>query len=277
MIGAGFGRTGTKSLQAALEELGFGPCYHMTELFEHPEHVRFWEAARRGEPVGWDDFLGEYEAAVDWPAGAFYEELMEKYPDAKVLLSVRDPERWYESTRSTIYRMRGLASSPFAPAIVSAAGVFSPTAKHAAHVVRAMRRASRVIDGVIWEGTFGGRFEDRQHAIGVFERHVEEVKRRVPAEKLLVYEVKDGWGPLCAFLGVEVPKRKPFPRSNDMADFRRTFGRRSVPASAAFVGVGVSLGVLALLCLTWLAAEGGPKRRLKSRTNVQASWTGPWR
>lgn len=103
VIGAGFGRTGTMSLKAALEELGYGPCYHMTDVFEHPEHIRMWEAATRGEPVDWDELFAGYQATVDWPGAAFYRELMEVFPDAKVLLSLRDPEKWYESTRNTIY------------------------------------------------------------------------------------------------------------------------------------------------------------------------------
>jgi Sulfotransferase domain len=110
VIGAGFGRTGTASLKAALEELGFGPCYHMMKVFEHPEHADFWEAVWRGEPVNWDKVLEGYEATVDWPACTFYGELMERHPEAKVLLSVRDPERWYESMRSTIYELTKLST-----------------------------------------------------------------------------------------------------------------------------------------------------------------------
>ena len=113
VIGAGFGRTGTMSLKVALEKLGFGPCYHMTEVFAHPEHTSFWLSAWRGEPVDWEGVLGGYEAAVDWPACTFYEELMERHPEAKVLLSVRDPERWYDSTRSSIYELsKIMARSP---------------------------------------------------------------------------------------------------------------------------------------------------------------------
>ena len=114
VIGAGFGRTGTASLQSALGELGFGPCYHMYEVFANPGHADFWRAAWRGGPADWDGVLGGYEAAVDWPACTFYEELMERNPDAKVLLSVRDPERWYESTRQTIYKIGKISTgSPF--------------------------------------------------------------------------------------------------------------------------------------------------------------------
>src|SRR5215210_1342208 len=109
------------SLKAALEQLGFGPCYHMTEVFAHPEHVEFWGSAWRGEQVDWDGVLGDYEATVDWPACVFYEELMERHPDAKVLLSVRDPDRWYESTRSTVYELSKItARSPLFRALFAA-------------------------------------------------------------------------------------------------------------------------------------------------------------
>src|SRR5215211_8288973 len=114
VIGAGFGRTGTMSLKVALEEVGFGPCYHMREVFAHPEHVELWRAATHGKPLDWEQIFGGYRATVDWPACTFYGELMERYPDAKVLLSVRDPEQWYESTRNTNYELVRIGSrSPF--------------------------------------------------------------------------------------------------------------------------------------------------------------------
>lgn len=110
VIGAGLGRTGTSSPQAAMEILGFGPCYHVTEVFAHPEPVPVWEAAVRGEPVEWESVLGGYRAAVGWPAAAC-EGLMERYPGAKVILTVRDPERRYESTRKTIYEVQRATES----------------------------------------------------------------------------------------------------------------------------------------------------------------------
>src|SRR5215203_3946449 len=176
VIGAGLGRTGTLSLKVVLVELGFGPCYHMIELFGHPEHVELWEAASEGKPVDWEGLFGGYWATTDWPACSFYRELMQRYPEARVILTVRDPDRWYESTYNTIYGLRRMISSP----IFRLAAPFSP----------AMRRAAQMNDRLIWEDTFGGSLEDRQHAIGLFERHNEEVKERVPAERLLVYEVK---------------------------------------------------------------------------------------
>jgi Sulfotransferase domain len=108
VIGAGFGRTGTMSLKVALESLGFGPCYHMTEVFAHPKHTGFWISAWRREPADWDGVLGGYEAAVDWPASTFYEELMERHPDAKVILSVRDPDEPFPRTNDTAEKRRNI-------------------------------------------------------------------------------------------------------------------------------------------------------------------------
>src|SRR5919199_3150253 len=140
VIGAGFGRTGTMSLKVALEELGFGPCYHMTEVFANPKHVKFWEAAARGEPVDWEELFRGYRSSVDWPGAAFYEELMERYPDAKVILTVRDPDRWYESALNTIYGRRRTDS--FSP-MSSLMELFIPRIRH-------MRRAAQMITALAW-------------------------------------------------------------------------------------------------------------------------------
>ena len=202
LIGAGFGRTGTLSLKAALEELGFGPCYHMTELFHQREHVPQWEAAAQGDAVDWQTLFAGYQATVDWPACSFYAELMEAYPDAKVILSIREPESWYESTKDTIYQIyKRATSSPFVSLILRV-------------VAPAIPGIGRVAKAIVWERTFGGNFENKDYAISVFNQHIEEVKQRVPSDKLLVFQVKEGWGPLCAFLGVDEPK-KPFPHLNE--------------------------------------------------------------
>ena len=229
VIGAGFGRTGTMSLKVALEELGFDPCYHMTELFENPSHADSWNAAAKGERVDWETLLGDYAATVDWPACSFYEELMETYPDAKVLLSVRDPERWYKSTLNTIYNLRRITSS-------------SKFLKVLGHFIPTVRRVSRMVNNLIWDGTFDGRFEDRRYAMEVFNHHNEAVKEHVSPGRLLVYEVKEGWGPLCDFLDVEVPD-KPFPHLNDSDSFRKMFVRRFAFAAA------IPISALALLII----------------------------
>lgn len=224
VIGAGFGRTGTRTLKSALELLGFGPCYHMVEVFQHPEHVPVWAARARGEAVDWRGFFQGWEATVDWPGCTYYKELMTTFPDAKVLLSVRDNERWHKSCMDTIYKI----STIFPLRLI-------------APLVPRMGSTSAMITAQVWQGTFGGRFADRAHAIAVHEAHVAEVKATVPAEKLLVFDVKQGWEPLCAFLGVPVPA-VPFPRENDSAEF----GRRIRLLNAMAWGV-VSVPVLAVL------------------------------
>ncbi|QIN78588.1 sulfotransferase family protein [Rubrobacter marinus] len=234
VIGAGFGRTGTTSLEAALEELGFGPCYSMEDSVRSPEHVEAWTAAARGETVDWRSLLEGYRSALDWPAASFYEELAEAYPEARVILTVRDPDRWYESTLNTIY---GVPKTPYASPVLSFLRLVAPKTRH----------ATRMTEGVIWDGAFSGRFEDREHAIGVYERHIEEVKERVPAGRLLVYSVKQGWGPLCEFLGVEEPAGRPFPHLNDTKSFLGKVRRRFVlPVAVPVVGLALaSLGLLA--------------------------------
>jgi len=138
LIGAGFGRTGTTSLKAALAQLGFAPCYHMQEVFKHPSHARTWLAAADGAPVDWPAFLGGYAATLDYPASNFYQELLAAFPHARVLLSVRDPDRWYESTLETIY---GAARLPRWLEHIPPLHLF----------IEMQRR-------VIWDGTFQGRF-----------------------------------------------------------------------------------------------------------------------
>lgn len=209
VIGAGFGRTGTLSVKAALEALGFGPCYHMTEVFRHPEHIAIWRAAQAGEAVDWEQVFTGYAATVDWPACAFYEQLLQVYPEAKVLLTVRDPERWYDSVRETIYvtstARRGQEGGP------------GP-------------QFGAMINAIIWQGAFHGAFEDRQAAIAAFERHNQAVQERVPQGRLLVYDVKEGWEPLCRFLDVPIPVGQPFPHLNDRSAFQQMVGQRRLPS-----------------------------------------------
>jgi hypothetical protein len=209
VIGAGFGRTGTMTLKAALEELGVGPCYHMIEvLWGDTSRLPLWQAAANGEDVDWQAVFAGFEATVDWPGCTFYEPLMEVFPEAKVLLTVRDPDAWYESAKNSIYasliagrkgELKGGTNTPPSP------------------------EAFAMISALIWEGTFHGRFEDRAYAIEVFNRHNEDVRRKVPAERLVVHEVKEGWQPLAEMLGVEAPDT-PFPRLNDKEAFREMVG-----------------------------------------------------
>jgi len=224
LIGAGFGRTGTTSIKAALEELGFDPCYHMIEVLTDPSQVAIWQAAISGKPVDWSTLFADYQATVDWPGCTFYQELLATYPEAKVLLTVRDPEKWYDSTAKTIYSLPR-----------------SSTMRIVKLFVPHFRRFYAMNEQLIWQGTFGGRFEDRQHAIAIFQAHIEAVKQTVPADKLLVYDVREGWEPLCKFLGVPVPEGKPFPRLNDGVIMQRVMKYGLVVllgAVAALIGLG---------------------------------------
>lgn len=205
VVGAGFGRTGTLTLKVALEKLGLGPCYHMAEVLQHPEHSKTWLAASRGEPVDWAAFFQGWGATVDWPGCNFYKEILAAHPDARVLLSVRDPDKWYQSCLDTIYQ----TASRFPMNVV---GPHLPRVG----AVSAMARE------VVWKQTFQDRFGEKEHAIAVYKAHIEEVKRSVPADRLLVFEARQGWEPLCAFLGVPVPD-EPFPHVNDSASMAKRF------------------------------------------------------
>ena len=194
VIGAGYGRTGTLSLKAALERLGFGPCYHMVEFLKRADHGPLWVSAFRGETIDWEDVFGSYESTTDWPGCTFWRQLADRYPEARVILTVRDPERWWTSIDGTLFAASRARALP---------------APHAA-----VAEMGRLMMG----GTFDGRTSDREHVIRRFEEHNERVRQGISPERLLVFEVSQGWGPLCDFLGVEAPD-EPFPHLNEGANF----------------------------------------------------------
>ena len=207
VIGAGLGRTGTLSLKLALEQLGFGRCYHMYEVLNRPDDDHVWLAATRGEVVDWDALFDGFGAAVDWPVAAFWRELADHYPEARFVLTVRDPRSWHESVMNTIYK-----------ALTSPPDRDDPQAR----THRAMTAE------LILERTFDGRLDDPVHAIEVYERHNREVQASLPAQRLLVYESGVGWEPLCAFLDRPVPA-VPYPHSNTRREFneKRSARRRA--------------------------------------------------
>jgi sulfotransferase family protein len=196
VVGAGFGRTGTLSLKAALERLGVGPCYHMMEVFPRPEHVAMWHRLAFGHPINWDELFRGFHATVDWPSARWWREIAAHFPDAKVLLSVRDPEAWYKSMSDTIAQPLREPSPDGAPEIV--------------------RLQSEMVRKAILLETFDNRFEDKAHAIDVFNRHNQEVRDTIDPARLLTFDVREGWEPLCRFLEVPIPD-EPFPRLNDTA------------------------------------------------------------
>lgn len=215
LINAGLGRTGTTSLQVALERLGFGPCYHMFNIVSSEERLAQWEKivcdAQRPD---WEAVFDGYTSAVDGPPAIYYRELMAAFPEAKIILTVRDAERWYQSTYDTLYQFaRNSEENP--PEIRSR-----------------QARLYRVTSTMVWQGLFGGRFADKEYAIDVFRHHNQEVARNVDPGNLLVYDVKQGWGPLCAFLGVDAPP-EDFPHANDTESMRKTLAQVGRQGSAA--------------------------------------------
>lgn len=195
VIGAGVGRTGTYSLKLAINKLGLGPCHHMEEvLHNQPVQVPLWAAAANGLP-DWQAIYKGYESAVDWPTAGFFRELNTAYPSAKFILTLRSPESWVASFSETIYKL--IAERDSAP--------------------KEMQAWLDMSISVIRRTGFPGGL-DVAGLTKAFTAHNDAVKAEIPARRLLIYQVKDGWGPLCAFLGKPVPD-EPFPRSNDRGEF----------------------------------------------------------
>ena len=238
VIGAGLGRTGTNSLKLALEQLGFGPCYHMIEVFKNGKsHMDFWIEAGAADPttlseLNWERVFAEYGSTTDFPAASYFEEIMKAYPDAKVVLTIRDAEKWYESASESIYAI----GSDWSTRVLA---IYIP------FFTRLLK-----ISHHIWEEyPFKGQFHDRKKTLAAYVAFNERVKNVVPPNKLLVFDVKEGWGPLCTFLNVPIPST-PFPHVNERDEFRKRILRGRVLASAILAGTAG-----ALCALVWLAAS----------------------
>ncbi|MEY2461389.1 MAG: hypothetical protein QOG30_3219 [Acidimicrobiaceae bacterium] len=194
VVGAGVGRTGTHSLKLALEQLLGGPCHHMLEVFGNAEQqVPGWIDAIEGRPVDWDKLLDGYVAIVDWPGGAFWREVLDANPDALVLLSVRDADKWYQSASNTIFQ----------------------TFDHLPPEIAPWMNSFRTL----LHDRFCDQLDDPKAMIDAYERHNEAVRREVPASQLLEWRPEDGWEPICARLGLPVPE-EPFPVTNTTDQFR---------------------------------------------------------
>ena len=195
VIGAGFGRTATLSLKFALEHLGLGPCYHMSEVFAGARrNIPLWLDVVHGKP-DWDAIFEGYQSTTDYPACSYWRELADHYPDAKLILTVRDPDSWFDSVSATIFSeqmMGSLAGSPL----------------------------EAMMKGAIFD-VFGGRVKDRAFMTDWFERRNQHVIDALPQDRLLVYSPRQDWQPLCAFLGVPVPT-EPFPRINSRDELSQT-------------------------------------------------------
>jgi hypothetical protein len=193
VIGAGLGRTGTASLKVALEQLGLGRCYHMGEVLSNLDVVPLWVEAGMGRP-DWDAIFDGYGAAVDYPSCSFWREQMAHFPDAKVLISTRDADEWFDSVNATIFApdttewIRGGPLRPF-------------------------------FEACVWRD-FEPHLFERAPMVAYYRQRIEQIKEAVPADRLLVFDVKQGWAPLCDFLEVPVPDT-PFPRVNSRDETRK--------------------------------------------------------
>lgn len=225
-----------------MKQLGYVDTYHMMNCsIENPPDALMWMDAlcakydKQGKPFtreDWDQLLGTSQAVCDWPAIAFAKELIEAYPEAKVVLTNRDVDSWHASTMKTVYwrvtdqELRWLSNFDWA------ASMYYPMLK-------------KFFD-TFFEGDFPNRGKD------VFRKHYEEVRSLVPKDRLLEYRVTDGWGPLCEFLDEPIPKESPFPNVNDNSDFvtrsrRRNRNQMKNVAFRYFINFIVFLAFLVML------------------------------
>ncbi len=198
IIGAGFSRTGTYSLKHALQTLGYDPCYHGEEIFQRPDDVKIWMKALQQEP-DWRALFDGYLAGLDSPICFFWREIRATFPDAKVILTKREPDDWYESLEASLYQ--AMMNPERAP--------------------KEIRGALNMARAIVLDYIFNGKFKDRRYAIEVYTRHNESVEASFVDDQsnLLVFEVSKGWDPLCAFLDKDIPQI-PFPNTNSREQFQ---------------------------------------------------------
>ena len=231
VVGVGFGRTGTASLYTALNQLGY-PCYHMFEVLHNKansSHLDFWLSVARSAPGtrhDWGQVFSGYTAAVDNPACVVWRELLESYPDAKVILTLhpKGPQTWYESTMETIYFTKNMWQFK----VLQAVTPFG-------------RKAGEMVNRLIWQRGHEDTMADREKAVAYYQQHIDVIRQDVPADRLLVFRVTEGWEPLCRFLGVPVPAT-PFPNVNDRVEFEKI---RNGMKRGAYVILGIGAALVA--------------------------------
>ena len=203
VIGPGFGRTGTKSTKTALEQLGFGPCHHMYEVFDNPPQVAYWKDFADGKPVDWHAAFAGYGAQIDWPGAHVWRELSVAFPESKVLLTMRPEDLWWRSFSSTIGKLMQVFKSLELPP----------------HIMEMALTMERMVEHT----TFGGSSADKDRSIAAYRQRKVDVQAAIPADRLLVFDVAEGWEPLCSFLEVPVPET-PFPHENERETFWQAMG-----------------------------------------------------
>lgn len=197
IVGAGFGRTGTKSLKYALETLGFGHCHHMDEIGANPKLLPDWISAASGSVMNWEKVFTGYRSTVDWPGARYWNTIANYFPNSKVILTTRNPILWHASILETIaasFRNRDTIKNQTRKAVIAMAYE------------------------TVGQQIFDGKIDNPKFAIDIFNNHIRKVRSTIPADRLLVFDVIDGWEPLCSFLNVPKPEIL-FPHKNISADF----------------------------------------------------------
>jgi len=210
VIGTGVGRTGTHSLKLALEQLGFGKCYHMEELLQHPEGLIYFENAEKGEHVEWSKLFEGYNSAVDYPVARYYKQIITAFPEAKVIHTIRDAESWYKSAMETIF----WASKPSFGRMLKMM-IRMPFSSNIRKIFPVLKYDGSMVDNI-----YGKDLKNKQEVIKRYNEINEETLNFIPKDRSLVYDVKSGWEPLCNFLNVPIPQT-PFPRSNTREEFKK--------------------------------------------------------
>lgn len=236
VINAGWGRTGTSSFTKAMELLGY-PCYHIVEMLGKDDHIDFWQRKADGVEVDMDEIFSQkgkqYKACCDGPSCYYWKDTLKRYPNAKVVLTLRDAEKWYESASNTIFH--DYSTYP------------SISLGNWLDLKLFRRNFDRVMKKTLYYDQLDGDFS-KENVIRRYNEFVADVYTSCPPENLLVFEAKDGWEPLCKFLGKPVPD-VPYPNINDTTAFRSCLERKANRAVAA-----VRYSVLLLLSVAWCAA-----------------------
>ncbi len=209
VIGAGFPRTGTNSLKIALEKLGYGKAYHYKDLVNNPDDLQYWKTLQDTATTDWDKVYKGYQASVDFPCYPWYKEHLKQYPDAKVILSTRPFEEWYESAKSTIY-----VAGP--KTLIQKVQLKKRLLLD--NRMRKVMACRKFVKNYLWQVQFQGKFEDKEFVKGIWNAHHDGVQNYVAPDQLLIYNLNQGWKPLCDFLGTKIPT-DPIPHLNKKEDF----------------------------------------------------------
>ncbi|MEZ4796833.1 MAG: sulfotransferase [Flavobacteriaceae bacterium] len=209
VIGAGFPRTGTTTLKKALETLGYKDTYHFKDLIANPKKLKYWKDLEEKGDTNFEALFDGFQATVDFPGYPYYKILLKKYPDAKVILTKRDVDKWYESTLKTVWKAG--PQTVLAKIVLLTKMLFNTSLRHTFKCIKFMR-------STYLKKQFSNNFASETHAKEVFFKHIEEVKNHVPENQLLIYDVSEGWQPLCNFLDKPIPK-EDFPHLNKKENF----------------------------------------------------------